>query len=233
VTPSGVPPGFSNPEFEQRLGEVRTRIHELGGDRVRLVAVTKGWGAEVALAAADAGCVRLGESYVQELTAKWDAAELSDTRWHFIGQLQTNKVKFLAGRVELYESIDRPKLARTIARLDPGAQVLIQINLTDDPARGGVGWSEVDDLVETSRELGLDVRGLMTVGVADDPKATQAGFERLVRTADAQGLAVRSFGMSGDWEAAIEAGSTEVRLGTVLFGERQTPRGEVDGLPHG
>lgn len=208
----------------ERLAVVRQRIADAGGDpdAITLVAVTKGFGPEVALAAARAGLVDLGENYAQELVAK--APVLADAghavRWHAIGRLQRNKVRSLAPVVALWQTVDRADLGLEIARRAPGAQVLVQVNVSDEPQKGGCTPGEAPRLVAQLVDAGLDVRGLMTVGRTGTPQEASGGFELLARLADSLSLPVRSMGMSGDLEAAVAAGSTMVRVGGALFGPR-------------
>ena len=207
-----------------RADAVRQRIADAGGDpdRVRLLAVTKGFGPEVAGAALAAGLVDLGESYAQELVAKAPvlAAGPVAPRWHLIGRLQRNKVRSLAPLVHRWDSVDRLELGREIAHRAPGATVLVQVNVTDEPQKGGCAPAEVDGLVAALQGEGLVVEGLMAVGRAGDEVATREGFATLVAAADRLGLPERSIGMSGDLEAAVAAGSTMVRIGRDLFGDR-------------
>jgi pyridoxal phosphate enzyme (YggS family) len=211
-------------EVAARAAEVRERIARAGGtDEVALLAVTKGFGPEVAVAAAKAGLTDLGENYAQELLAK--APIVADeagraVRWHAIGRLQRNKVRSLAEIVDLWQTVDRPELADAIARHAPGARVLVQVNASDEPQKGGCEPGEVDRLVEHAVGAGLDVVGLMTVGRTGAPSDAAAGFALVRGLVDRLGLAVCSMGMSGDLEVAVAEGSTMVRVGTALFGER-------------
>ena len=140
--------------------------------------------------------------------------------WHFIGRLQRNKVRTIAGLVSLWQSVDRPALAETIAKHAPGAAVLVQVDVTGEPQKGGCPPGEVAALVATCRGLGLDVRGLMAVGPFGPPEDARPGFRRVRELADELGLAERSIGMSADLEVGVEEGSTMVRVGTALFGPR-------------
>jgi pyridoxal phosphate enzyme (YggS family) len=206
----------------ERADRLRARIRELTDRQVTLVAVTKGHPPEIAAAALAAGCVDLGESYAQELVPK--AAALADgdvaPRWHFIGRLQSNKVRALAGIVTLWHTIDRDSVAVEVARRSPGASVLVQLDLAGLPGRGGCAPAEVPALVGRCRELGLDVRGLMGVGAPGTPEDARPGFRLLDDLAGELGLDERSMGMSGDLEVAVEQGATLVRVGTALVGPR-------------
>jgi hypothetical protein len=209
---------------------VRQRIEGAGGDpgAVKLLAVTKGQPADAVVAAAAAGLMDVGESYVQELTSK--AEQLADrpvgppaVRWHLIGRLQRNKVRQAAPFVHLWQSIDRLSLAAEVADRVPGAHVLVQVNVTGAEQQGGCPPARVPAVVEGCADLGLDVRGLMAIGAQGAESDVRAGF-RLVRDlADRLGLPERSMGMSGDLELAVAEGSTIVRVGTALFGPRGGP----------
>jgi pyridoxal phosphate enzyme (YggS family) len=215
---------------------VRERIAAAGGDpeRVRLLAVTKGFPADVARTALAAGLLDLGVNFAQDLEAKavllgsstgaHAADEPPAPRWHFIGRLQRNKVKLLAPHVALWQSIDRLELGREVARRAPGASVLVQVNPLAEPQKGGCPPDEVADLVHALRDEGLDVQGLMAVGPTpgEGPRSGTAdeAFTAVARLADALGLHERSMGMSDDLEAAVAAGSTMVRVGRGLFGDR-------------
>lgn len=220
---------------------VRDRISRAGGDpaSVRLVAVTKAHPAAIVRAALAAGLVDLGENYAQELVAKASEIEGAieveanaegkaeieaevevEPRWHFIGQLQRNKVRQIAPLVHLWQSVDRLRLGEEIARHQPGAAVLVQVNLTDDPGRGGTKPGLTAGLVEGLRDLGLDVRGLMAVAPTGDEATARAAFRVVRDLADRLTLTERSIGMSEDLEAAVKEGSTMVRVGSALFGAR-------------
>lgn len=203
-----------------RVAAVRTRIVAAGGDtgQVRLVGVTKGFGPATVAAAVGAGLVDLGESYAAELGAK--AAASPEVRWHFVGRVQRNKVKVLAPLVYLWHSVDRPELAETIARHAPGGAVLVQVNVSGEAGRGGCRGEDTESVVDRSRALGLDVRGLMAVGPTGPTEAARAGFGWLAETARSLGLAELSMGMSDDLEVAVQEGATMVRVGRALFGAR-------------
>ena len=220
-------------EVARRLERVRARIQDAGGDadRVRLVAVTKGFDVSVVCAAMDAGLVDLGESYAQELVRK--VAQLDELRdiptcrprWHFVGRLQRNKVKKIAPHVAEWQSVDRLDLGAEIARRAPGAAVLVQVHLTGEPTKGGCPPAELPALLEGLDDLGLDVRGLMTIGPHGPPDLARPVFHELRVLADRYRLPERSMGMSQDLEMAIAEGATTVRLGSALFGPRPNKLG--------
>jgi pyridoxal phosphate enzyme (YggS family) len=207
-------------EVSRRAEAVRTRIREVGGDpeTTEIVAVTKGHPIDAVHAAREAGLPIVGESYAQELVAKRDADGDDGLEWHFVGRLQRNKVKLLAGRVTCIHSVDRPALATEIARRAPHMAVYAQVNVSGEPQKGGCPPEEADELVATMASLDLEVRGLMTVATAGGD--ARAEFDRLAELASRLGLTGLSMGMSSDYEHAVAAGATSLRLGTALFGPR-------------
>jgi pyridoxal phosphate enzyme (YggS family) len=207
-----------------RLADLRTRIDVVErpwSHRVAVVGVTKGFGSDAITAAVAGGCDAIGENYAQELLDKRPTLERLRPEVHFIGRLQRNKVRQLAGLVDVWCSLDRSSVIDEVAKRDPGARVLIQVDTTGDPAKGGCDVGDAAGLVEHAVEQGLRVCGLMTVGpTGGGGEASRPGF-RLVRAlVDELGLEVCSMGMSGDLDVAVGEGSTEVRVGTALFGER-------------
>lgn len=218
----------------RRLDEVRRRID--GTERkwshpVEIMAVTKGFTVEAIRTATRLGITVVGENYAQELLAKLDELDELEDRDDgsrprpeiaFIGQLQSNKVRQLVGRVDRWESVDRPSLVDEIAKRAPGARVLVQVDTTGEEGKGGCRVDDVADLVATAVEAGLVVEGLMTVGpTGQPPDAARPGFARTRALVDDLGLEVCSMGMSADIEVAVAEGSTAVRVGTALFGPRR------------
>jgi pyridoxal phosphate enzyme (YggS family) len=207
----------------ENLAVVRERIERAGRDPkdVAIVAVTKGFGAEMCLQALEAGLHMLGENRVQEALGKMDA--VPDAEWHLIGHLQTNKVRQAGGRVALIQSVDSVRLAGEIARAAPAQAVLVEVNVAREPQKSGADPDQALDVIAAVAGL-LDVRGLMAMGPsAGDP--TPAFMElRGLRDRAEQRLGARlpvlSMGMTGDFEAALAAGSTMLRLGQALFGPR-------------
>ncbi len=188
-----------------------------------MLAVTKGFGPDAVDAAAAVGLRAIGENYAQELRVKGPVAAAAGLAVHFIGQLQSNKIRQLTGIVDVWETVDRPRLVTELARRTPGATVLVQVDSTmeADRGKGGCPPTEVATLVGMARDAGLVVDGLMTVGpTTGGAQAARSGFAATCRLADDLGLATCSMGMSGDLEVAVEAGATEVRIGTALFGPR-------------
>ncbi len=177
-----------------------------------------------------AGVRDLGENRAQELVAKAEAigdapagTDFPAPRWHFIGKLQRNKVRMLAPHVDLWHSIDRPELADPLARNAPGARVLVEVNLSEEPQKGGCGPDDAPALVEELRGAGLVVEGLMTVpAAAGDPRAAFATLRELAGRLE---LAQLSMGMTADFEIAVAEGATIVRVGFAVFGPRPGPEG--------
>lgn len=203
------------------LDRVSEQIVAAGGDPdvVRVLAVTKGFGPEAPNAALAAGLYSLGENYAQELAEK--APEVTgDPEWHFIGRLQSNKVKLVADLVTVWQSVDRASLVAEIAKRAPGARILVQVNATGEEQKGGCPVPDVPVLVSSAEESGLVVEGLMTVGVDGDDRATAQAFERVAGLVADLGLTEASMGMTADLALAVRAGSTQVRIGRALFGPR-------------
>jgi len=141
---------------------------------------------------------------------------------HFIGQLQSNKVRLVADVVSVWETIDRPSIVREVARRAPGATVLVQVDTTGEPGKGGCPPGEVAALVDAAGAAGLVVEGLMTVGPTEGgPEAARPAFRAVRALVDRLGLPTCSMGMSADLEVAVQEGATRVRLGTALFGPRR------------
>lgn len=209
------------------LAAARRRIELAGGDAgaVRVVAVTKGFGAEAVEAASAVGLEDVGENYAQELLAKHEAlrSEGRVLRWHFLGAVQRNKVRILAPVVDCWESVAREVEGVEIARRRPGATVLVELDAAGTPGRNGCPPEGVEGLVGALRGLDLDVAGLMTVA-PPDPEGARRAFRTLRRLADRLSLRERSMGMSGDLELAVAEGTTMVRLGSALFGRRPPRR---------
>jgi PLP dependent protein len=207
-----------------RVLELRARIDGVErpwSHRVAVVGVTKGFGAEAIDAAVAGGCDAIGENYAQELLDKRGTIERLRPEVHFIGQLQRNKVRQLAGLVDVWSSLDRASVIDEVAKRVPGAHVLVQVDTSGDPAKGGCDVADVPALVDRAIERGLVVRGLMTVGpTGRDGEAARPGFRQVRALVDRLDLDECSMGMSADLEVAVEEGSTQVRVGTALFGSR-------------
>jgi len=200
---------------------------------VRLVAVSKTKPATMIEEAAAVGQQLFGESYAQEFSAKFDQLGTA-VDWHFIGGLQTNKVKYLRGKVNLIHSVDRLSLAQEInrqwAKIDQVANILIQLNLGAESSKSGAGEAELEQLLRQVAELpNLRIRGLMALPpYLDDPEEVRPYFRRLkqlteiMKARQIPGIELQelSMGMSHDFEVAIEEGATLVRVGSAIFGTR-------------
>jgi pyridoxal phosphate enzyme (YggS family) len=200
---------------------------------VRLVAVSKTRPASDIIAACQAGQTVFGENYIQELVPK--LAEVHEAvEWHVIGHLQSNKVKYITGRVAMIHSVDRLSLAQEIDRqwdkLGKICDVLIQVNISGEAAKSGTSEAGAIQLVRECALLpNIRVKGLMTMPpFFDDTETARPYFAELRRLSEVIAaqritgvdMAELSMGMSGDFEAAIQEGATLVRIGTAIFGER-------------
>jgi PLP dependent protein len=223
------------PALPGSLARVREAVatHQaIGGwtHPVRIVAVTKTHGPEAVRAAVAAGLTDIGENRVQEAMEKQDALAGVRADWHLIGTLQRNKARHAVGRFALIHSVDRLDLAAELdRRAAEGSRqaVLVQVNCSDEPQKGGVEPGGVPALLEAlGRFARLEVRGLMTMSALTDDVAEQRrAFRRLRELRDAgersgHRLPELSMGMSGDFAVAVEEGATMIRIGTLLFGER-------------
>ena len=230
---------MSDGALEVRIARVRRRIAEAAEragrdpDGVRLIAVTKTHPVATVMAAVAAGLQDLGENRTDELVEKSTAVA---ARWHLVGRLQRNKVRDVVGRATLIHSVDRRTLVDAIARHAEARgivqDVLVQVNVGDDPAKGGCRLAELPDLVSyAASSPGLRVVGLMTVpplpGEGVEPAAAARPFFRALREArdalrtDHPTLEELSMGMSDDLEAAVQEDATMVRIGSALFGARE------------
>lgn len=205
----------------ERHRAVRERMGRAGGAGVELVAVTKGWGPGAVEAAISCRIGDIGENYAQECLAKLEAVRLDRRpRVHLVGRLQRNKVRRLAVVVDVWQTVDRVELVREIARWAPGAEVMIQVNVSGESAKAGCAPAETEALAAAAEGAGLRLAGLMGIGPAGPPAEARPGFRALRRLVDDLGLGHCSMGMSDDLEVAIEEGSTMIRIGRALFGER-------------
>lgn len=213
------------------VDDVRDRVIELRATidaverawthHVAVVGVTKGFASDAIDAAVAAGCDAVGENYAQELIDKRTTVERLRPEVQFIGQLQRNKVRQLVGLVDVWCSLDRAPVIDEVAKRAPGARVMVQVDTTDDPAKGGCSVDDVAALVDRATELGLRVEGLLTVGpTGGGSESARSGFRQVRALVDRLGLTECSMGMSGDLVVAIAEGSTQVRVGTALFGQR-------------
>ncbi len=224
--------GLQPEAIAANLTGVRERIAEAARAagrnpaQITLVAVGKTHGAEAIAAALAAGQKVFGENRVQEAEAKFPPlkAAHADLILHLIGPLQTNKVREAVALFDVIETLDRPKLAKALAKemVKSGRRpdCLIQVNTGEEPQKAGVPPRQADDFIAFARgELDLPVTGLMCIPPADEEPALH--FALLAETATRNGLAQLSMGMSADYETAIRLGATHVRVGSAIFGARQ------------
>jgi pyridoxal phosphate enzyme (YggS family) len=213
-----------------RLAEVNERIAHAcrvagrEADEVTLVAVSKMHPAEAVEPLLEAGQRVFGENRVQEAQGKWPALRerWPDAELHLVGQLQSNKAADAVALFDCIHSLDRPSLLKALAKeMDKaGRQVpcFVQVDIGEEPQKGGCAIAELPALLERAQEAQVPVIGLMCVPPLDvDPTPFFALLDKLARD---HGLAGRSMGMSGDYETAVMLGATHVRVGTALFGER-------------
>ena len=214
-------------------GEIGERQRRAGWTHpVRVVAVTKGHGIDAIREAWRAGLEDIGENRVQEALAKQAELPALGVRWHLVGSLQRNKARHVVGRFALIHSVDRPELVAELARrcsADFRQRVLVEVNCSGEPHKGGVEPDGALALVEQiTSQPRLEFSGLMTMAeLTQDEPVQRATFVKLRTLKDrleraGHEVVELSMGMSGDFPVAVEEGATMVRLGTVLFGERQS-----------
>ncbi len=218
--------------LNERLSKVEERIqnavHRSGRKReeITLVAVTKKFPAEVVRKAYELGLRTFGENYVQEFERKHPAlADLAGAEFHLIGHLQSNKSRIAGDLFKVIETVDSEKLARRLDQLNKPLEVMIEVKLSHEESKEGAAPGELPALIAAIRDCSnLNLTGLMTMPPwCDDPEVTRPYFRELASLARMHGLTKLSMGMSHDLEAAIEEGSTHVRVGTALFGPRAKP----------
>lgn len=219
----------------KRVEAAIEKARAMGGKKkeVTLIAVSKTKPLELLREAYEAGARDFGENKVQELTWKMDALP-EDIRWHMIGHLQRNKVKYLVGRVYMIHSVDSVRLAEEISRealkKNTIVQILIEVNMAGEESKFGVAPEAVSELVrEISVLPGISIKGLMTVApYTEDAEKNREYFRKLKhlsvdiaeKNIDNVSMNVLSMGMTGDYSVAVEEGATHVRVGTGIFGER-------------
>lgn len=211
------------------LAAVRARIAAAAAragrdaNAVRLIAVSKTKPAEMVRAALQAGVQDIGENYVQEAVAK-RAAVAEPACWHLIGHLQRNKVARALDTFDVVQTVDSAALGEAVARRAEArgrpARVLIEVNVGGEASKNGVAPDALAELLGRLRDPQLVVEGLMTVPPPGPPARTREYFRQLRALRDAAGLRELSMGMSDDFEIAIEEGSTMVRVGRAIFGDR-------------
>lgn len=201
---------------------------------VKLLAVSKTWAASRLRELAEAGQTRFGENYLQEALQK--ISELTDLslEWHFIGPVQSNKTRDIAAQFDWVQSVDRFKIAQRLSAQrpveKPALNICLQVNLDNEPGKAGIAPDELLDLAAEISELDrIHLRGMMVIPAIVDTETQQletfSRAQQLFLTLKQvyPDIDTLSMGMSADMQAAIVKGSTMVRVGTALFGERHTP----------
>jgi pyridoxal phosphate enzyme (YggS family) len=216
--------------LNERLVKVEQRIqnaaHRAGRKReeITLIAVTKKFPAEVTREAYELGLRTFGENYVQEFERKQPSlVDLAGAEFHLIGHLQSNKSRIAGDIFQVIETVDSEKLARRLDQLNRPLEVMIEVKLSHEESKEGAAPESLPELIAAIRTCAnLRLTGLMTMPPwCDDPEVTRPYFRELASLARLHGLTKLSMGMSHDLEAAIEEGSTHVRVGTALFGPRK------------
>ncbi len=225
-------------DIAENIREVSEQVNQAAAKanrdpaEIRIVAVTKTVPVERIKEAVAAGLTTLGENRVQELTGKYPF--LDGVEWHFIGHLQSNKVKYIVDKVSLIHSLDNLSLAEEINKrmlsLGRSMGVLIQVNVADESTKFGIRPEDTGTFIDTVSKLpGLKIKGLMTIGpYVTDPEKIRPVFRKLRMLADEvkiigfPGVEIKhlSMGMSNDYKIAVEEGATLVRLGSIIFGPR-------------
>lgn len=219
--------------IEENVKNLLSEIPEANpfGEKITLVAAIKYQTPEDINRAIKAGISDIGDNHVQEFRDKYDLIEGSPRR-HFIGGLQTNKIKYLLGRTYLYQSVDRLSLAEKLSEMsaakDVVSQVLIEVNIGGESSKGGFTPDEAADMYGKIRELPnlkpLGLMAMLPLGADEEQNISLAGHMRkiydYVRAYD-KNCSILSMGMSGDWKLCVKAGSNMIRLGTSIFGARQ------------
>ena len=212
------------------LKDIQTRIESAAqkADRsahdVELIAVSKVQPIERVTNVLDKGHRAFGENRVQEAAGKWPGLRetYENVRLHLIGPLQTNKARQAMELAQIIHSVDRPKLAKTLARLTQELgqcpELFLQINTGEEPQKAGVLPAEADTFVKECLALDLPVNGLMCIPPANEEPSLH--FALLAKIAKRNGLTGLSMGMSGDFETAIALGATHIRVGSAIFGDR-------------
>ena len=225
------------PDIEANLVQVRTSINEYAnrysrdGDSITLLAVSKTKPVQDILSAAASGQRDFGESYLQEAEQKIQQISGQDLVWHFIGPIQSNKTRKIAGLFDWVHSVDRLKIAQRLSEQrspqSPPLNLLIQVNIDNESSKAGVSANELFELADQIKQLPrVKLRGLMAIpGVASELDRQRKPLSRMYQAFEAlqkqcPECDTLSMGMSGDLEAAIAEGSTLVRIGTAIFGKR-------------
>lgn len=225
--------------IKENLDDILSRIKvaaEKSGRKaedIKLIAVTKTVGVERIKNVYDYGILDMGENRVQELLDKYDKLD-SSCRWHLIGHLQTNKVKYIIDKVEMIHSVDSIELAKEINtradKIGKKMNILVQVNVSGEESKFGINPQEVDEFIEKVSKYGnISVKGMMTIApYAENPEDVRDVFRKLYsiyidikkKKLDNVSMDYLSMGMSNDFEVAIEEGANIIRIGTDIFGKR-------------
>jgi pyridoxal phosphate enzyme (YggS family) len=220
-------------DINQRIAEISDRIKQAAlaasrpTDSVTLVAVSKVQPDDRINGALAAGLRVFGENRVQEAQGRWATrrATYPDLKLHLIGPLQSNKAEDAVALFDVIETVDRPKLVETLAKLARAGnklpKLLIQVNTGEEEQKAGVAPRDLPALLDLCIARRLSIEGLMCIPPEDEEPAMH--FALLAKLAQRHGLAMLSMGMSGDFETAIKFGATHVRVGSALFGTRMSP----------
>ena len=207
-------------EVALRVQQIREEVARASSTPVAIIAVTKTFGHDAIRAAVAAHCDAVGENYAQEVLAKVEESPI-ELPIHFIGAIQSNKVRQLAPYISLWQGVDRESVISEIGKRAPGAEILLQVNTTNEETKSGVRPQDVESLLAAGFKAGLAVRGLMTIGpTSGDLGDAEKAFLSLRSLADSLHLPECSMGMSDDYRIAVECGSTMIRIGSRLFGPR-------------
>ena len=212
--------GSDYEKIQDRLEEINEIVAAKAQNQVNLIAVTKGFTHEEVNVATELGIKNFGENYAQELLAKNPLVN-AEISWHYIGQLQSNKVRKVSHLVDVWHSVTSLKLAREIHKRNDQAQILLQVSLMGPSNSKGFEVEQLPQLISELRDMNIDISGLMTMGVPVDMVATRVVFKELRKLADTFELPECSMGMSDDFEIALESGASMIRVGSAIFGNRR------------
>jgi pyridoxal phosphate enzyme (YggS family) len=216
--------------LQERLQQVEDRIQDAvrrtgrARPEIMLLAVTKKFPPSVISEAYDLGLRHFGENYVQEFEGKRPVlGDMPGAEFHLIGHLQSNKARPAAELFQVIQTVDSEKLARRLDQAGRVLEVMIEVKLAEEENKSGASPEEIPALIDAIRSCAnLRLTGLMTIPPwSEDPEVTRPYFKRLAALGRVHGLPKLSMGMSHDFEAAIEEGSTHIRVGTALFGPRR------------
>ena len=207
-------------QIKERLEQINEIIDAKAQKQVTLVGVTKGLTHEEVNIASELGIKNFGENYAQELLMKNSLVD-PEISWHFIGQLQSNKIRKISHLVDVWHSVTSLKLAREIHKRNHQAKILLQVSLRGPSNSKGFEVDQLPQLISELRDKNIGISGLMTMGVPGDVIATRVVFEKLRKLADTFELPECSMGMSDDFEIALESGASIIRVGSAIFGNRR------------